>query len=92
MLCVSDIFALGAVFEARRLGIPVPQEVSITGFDDTDLASCVVPALTTLRTPRAEMAERTAHYLLGRFAGRKISSHQLETELIVRESSAPPKP
>jgi DNA-binding LacI/PurR family transcriptional regulator len=68
----------------------VPQDVSITGFDDTDLASCIVPALTTLRTPRVEMAELTAAYLLDRLAGRKTGSHQLETELIVRESSAPP--
>ena len=90
VICGSDIFALGAVFEARRLGLSVPAEVSITGFDDTDLASSVVPALTTLRTPRAEMAELTAGYLLGRLAGRKSVSHQLETELIVRESSAPP--
>ena len=90
VLCGSDIFALGAVFEARRLGLAVPADVSITGFDDTDLASSVVPALTTLRTPRAEMAELTAHYLLDRLAGHKTASQQLETELIVRDSSAPP--
>ena len=90
VLCGSDIFAVGALFEARRLGLSVPEEVSVTGFDDTDLASCVVPALTTLRTPRTEMAERTARYLLGRLAGRATGSQQLETELIVRESSAPP--
>ncbi|MDJ0968549.1 MAG: LacI family DNA-binding transcriptional regulator [Kiloniellales bacterium] len=90
VLSGSDIFALGAVFEARRLGLSVPADVSITGFDDTDLASCVVPALTSLRTPRAEMAELTAAHLLDRLAGRETGSHRLETELIVRESSAPP--
>ncbi|MDJ0943947.1 MAG: LacI family DNA-binding transcriptional regulator [Kiloniellales bacterium] len=90
VLCGSDIFAIGAIFEARRLGLKVPEDVSITGFDDTDLASCVVPALTTLRTPRAEMAELTAAYLLDRLAGRQTGPQELETELIVRESSAPP--
>ncbi len=90
VLCGSDIFAIGALFEARRLGLSVPEDVSVTGFDDTDLASCVVPALTSLRTPRAEMAELAARYLLGRLAGRATGSQQLETELIVRESSAPP--
>ncbi|MCG8597695.1 MAG: LacI family DNA-binding transcriptional regulator [Kiloniellales bacterium] len=90
VLCGSDVFAIGALFEARRLGLSVPEDVSVTGFDDTDLASCIVPALTTLRTPRSEMAEVTAAYLLDRLAGRKTGAHQLETELIVRESSAPP--
>ena len=91
VLCGSDVFAISALFEARRLGLSVPEDVSVTGFDDTDMASCVSPTLTTLRTPRAEMASLSAEYLLGRLAGKDMSSRQLETELILRESSAPPK-
>lgn len=92
VICGSDVFAVSAIFEAQRLGLSVPDEVSITGFDDTDLASCVAPTLTTLRTPRLEMALQTADHLLRRLAGDETpASLKLETELILRESSAPPR-
>lgn len=92
VICGSDVFAVSAIFEAQRLGLSVPGDVSITGFDDTDLASSVAPTLTTLRTPRAEMAQQTAEYLLRRLTGDETpASLRLETELIVRESSAPPR-
>lgn len=92
VLCGSDMFAIGAMFEASRMGIRVPDDVSITGFDDTDLASNVAPALTTIRTPRVKMAEVTADYLLATLSeGSDHHPRRLDVELIIRESTAPPR-
>ena len=69
------------------MGIRVPEDVSITGFDDTDLAAGISPSLTTIRTPRSEMARLTAQNLLDSFRGQKPRSMELKVELVVRESS-----
>lgn len=87
IICGSDLFACGAIFEAARMGIRVPEDVSITGFDDTDLAAGISPSLTTIRTPRSEMARLTAQNLLDSFRGQKPRSMELKVELVVRESS-----
>lgn len=88
VICGSDLFAFGALHEARRLGIRVPEELSITGFDDTDLASVVTPPLTTVRTPRRAMALRCAEYFLTRLGGAgEPDGVELATELVVRQST-----
>jgi LacI family transcriptional regulator len=91
IICGSDLFACGAIFEAARMGIRIPEDVSITGFDDTDLAAGVTPSLTTIRTPRTEMATLTAEHLLDSFRGAEPRSLELKVELVVRESSGPPR-
>lgn len=91
IICGSDLFACGAVFEARRLGVDIPGDVSITGFDDTDLAASVTPALTTIRTPRMEMANLAASHLLDRLHGKTPEPQELDVELVLRESTAPPR-
>ena len=91
IICGSDLFACGAIFEAARMGIQVPADVSITGFDDTDLAAGVTPSLTTIRTPRTEMATMTAQYLLDSFRGAEPLSMELKVELVVRGSSGSPR-
>lgn len=89
IICGSDLFACGAIFEATRMGIRVPEDVSITGFDDTELAAGISPSLTTIRTPRTEMATLTAQHLLDSFRGEKPRSLELKVELVVRKSSGP---
>lgn len=91
VVCGNDVLALGALIEARAMGITVPRQMSITGFDDLDLASQFTPALTTVRVPSAAMGELAADYLLARLDGRSVPDLvALEAELIVRESTAPP--
>lgn len=90
IICGSDLFACGAIFEATRIGLRVPQDVSITGFDDTELASGISPSLTTIRTPRTEMAALAAKHLLDSFRGEESLSLELKVELVVRESSGVP--
>lgn len=91
IICGSDILAAGALFEAQRMGVKVPDEVSLTGFDDTELGRMVHPSLTSLRTPRREVATKTAEVLLACLKEKKpLTSVQLQTELKTRGSSGPP--
>ena len=92
VICGADLFAVGAVFESRRLGLRIPADVSVTGFDDIDLASLTDPPLTTLRVPVREIGERSADYLLKRLRGEAVpGSTLLEVELLLRGSTAAPK-
>ncbi len=89
----NDLLALGALLECQAQGLRVPNEISIAGFDDLDLASHVCPALTTMRVPTTDMGRLAADYLLKRLSGESISSRRnLDVELIVRGSTAPPRP
>ena len=69
VLCGNDVFAAGALMKARELGLRVPEDVSITGFDDIELAEILTPALTTVHVPHREMGRRAAQLLLSLRAG-----------------------
>lgn len=91
VICGNDVLALGALFECQARGINVPGEMSITGFDDLDIARHLNPPLTTMRVPSQEMGRMAADYLLARLEGRPAHTHtQLEVSLIVRGTTAPP--
>jgi len=91
VICGNDILAHGAMLEALALGIDVPGALSITGFDDMELAAQIPPGLTTIRIPTAEIGRRTAQHLLARLAGEKTDKRtELPVELVVRGSTAPP--
>jgi len=88
IICGSEPFAYGAIFEAAEMGIDVPGEISIAGFDDLWLSSQIKPSLTTIRTPQREMAERAARYLLARLSGEQVAAPRpLEIDLIIRNST-----
>ena len=92
LLCLSDVLALGALFEARRAGVSVPAALSIMGFDDLDWAAVCDPPLTTLRLPTAAMGERAARAVVERLElGIAIKSHRLDADIVVRASTAPPR-
>src|SRR6266567_8454423 len=89
----NDDIAIGAVQAARARGLRVPEDLSIVGFDDVEHATIVVPTLTTVRQPLAEMG-RTAVSLLIRLLERQRfeTLHvELATRLVVRDSTAPPR-
>ena len=91
LVCGNDILAFGALAEAHAMGLAVPGTVSITGFDDLDLASHAIPPLTTMRVPSAEMGRLAAQHLLACIGGRVVTHGvPLDAELIVRASSGPP--
>ncbi|WEZ85693.1 LacI family DNA-binding transcriptional regulator (plasmid) [Rhizobium sp. 32-5/1] len=82
----SDQQAIGLMRAAADLGIRVPEDLSIIGFDDIPLASLVFPRLTTIRQPIAEIARITLEAVLGRLSPQK--EWMLEPVLIRRSSSA----
>lgn len=90
LVCDDDILAAGACKAARRLGLRVPADVSVTGFDDLALATAVEPELTTVRLPADEIGGRGMAALLAVLDGRPADGSDLPVELVVRGSTAPP--
>lgn len=88
----SDYQALGVIRAARELGLRVPEDVSVVGYDDLPVSAWVWPPLTTVHQPLREIAETATGMLLA-LARRKPLRHnriELGTELVVRASTAPP--
>jgi len=63
VMCGNDVLAAGALSMARKMGLKVPEDVSITGFDDIELAEIVTPGLTTVHVPHGEMGRGAARLL-----------------------------
>lgn len=93
VMCGNDVLAVGALRKARELGLDVPKDVSITGFDDIELAQAAVPELATVRVPHLEMGKRAANMLIAQLQGAtEIVSHTLEAQIQLRASLGPVKP
>jgi LacI family transcriptional regulator len=85
------VLAVGAMLACRRRGIAVPEEISITGVDNTDLGATQTPGLTSVGTPIVEIGREAAEQLVARLEGREFRAHVvLPFELVVRGSAAPP--
>jgi DNA-binding LacI/PurR family transcriptional regulator len=87
----NDIVAVGALYECQRLGVGVPEDVSIVGFDDLPLAQYVFPQLTSVRVPATEMGAQAVAMLLGLIDGKQMRSRPLPTEIVSRGTVAPPR-
>lgn len=91
VICGNDVLAAGAIAEAKRLGLVVPDDISIVGFDDIELARVVDPKLTTVHVPHRQMGHAAAKVLLKlRDNPLSGSSIKLETTITERESLAGP--
>ena len=91
VICGNDVLAIGAINEALTLGLQVPAQISVTGFDDLPIASLLIPSLTTVRVPMRELGSLAAQHLLALIAGEPMNAaRELPVELIVRDSTAPP--
>ncbi|XVV16152.1 LacI family DNA-binding transcriptional regulator [Actinoplanes sp. CA-131856] len=86
----NDTLALGAMEAARTLGLRIPEDVSVVGFDDMPVTQWSAPPLTTVRQPFAEMGRVAVRRLLRLAAGESLDSPRVElaTELIVRKSTS----
>lgn len=91
LVCACDSLALGAMLAAEELGVSVPGEVAITGWDDVMAAKYVRPALTTVRQPMRQLGARAARALDERITGARLTPiHDvLPTELVIRGSCGP---
>ena len=90
-ICHSDVMAIGLLQACRDLGVRVPGDLSVVGWDDVPYASLVTPALTTVRVPRYDLGQAAARRLLDLIAGRPAADpHPLSLELVRRASCAAP--
>jgi len=88
VLAMSDEMAVAVIAAARELGLRVPEDLSVTGFDDTATAQTSDPPLTTVRQPHAEKGAAAVRLLLANDDGPRDISFPVE--LVVRGSTAPP--
>jgi len=88
----NDLQALGVYQVARELRLHIPEDLSVVGFDDLPVARWVGPPLTTVRQPLVDMAETASELVLAMARGEPPAQSRVElsTELVVRESTAPP--
>ncbi|NNE89399.1 MAG: LacI family DNA-binding transcriptional regulator [Silicimonas sp.] len=90
IICGNDVLAVGAIGRARAMGIDVPGDVSITGFDDIELAKIVSPSLTTVQVPHRKMGRKAARALIDMVENNTIvASVELKTKLKLRGSLGP---
>ncbi len=94
IVCASDPMALGAIRAARQLGLAVPGDVSIVGYDDSALMNCTEPPLTTVRQPIEAMGRMVIELLIAQIEGRSVPLDELRfrPELVVRGSTGPVSP
>lgn len=91
VICGNDVLAVGAITLAKAQGLRVPEDVSITGFDDIELAEVVEPGLTTVHVPHRRMGEAAASALLAILEGANdYPGTELKTRIVMRESLAAP--
>lgn len=92
LVCYDDIAAIGAIRAIRDNGLRVPEDISVVGFDDIQIASFYNPSLTSIRQPLHQMGVAAARMLLQRIRGSAEVPHDLPVlpELIIRESTCPP--
>lgn len=90
--CANDLLALGALQRLAALGIDVPGEVSVAGFDDISIAALTAPSLSTVRLPLREMGRRGFTHADRLLAGDEPARQVLPTEVVLRDSTASPAP
>jgi LacI family transcriptional regulator len=87
----NDKVAVGILAAAAGRGLRVPDDLSVTGFDDIEIAQATTPPLTTVRQPLEEMGRMAVHLLLRMLGGHRLDALHVElaTELVVRDSTGP---
>jgi DNA-binding LacI/PurR family transcriptional regulator len=91
IICASDVLALGAIRAVRRVGLDVPADVSVVGFDDSGWLNSTDPPLTTVRQPIESMGKAAVALLVNQMESLTVQAEELlfEPELVVRGSTGP---
>ena len=91
VVATNDVFAVGAMMACRKAGIRIPEQMSITGVDNTDLGATQTPGLTSVATPVTEIGRAAADQLVARLEGQASEAFQAyPVQLVQRGSTAPP--
>jgi len=88
IFCFNDTTAIGLLAACYNRGISVPDDLSVVGFDDIDMAAYAIPPLTTIRQPRFELGQRAMHMMLALLDGQKRENQIVPGELVVRQTTA----
>jgi LacI family transcriptional regulator len=92
VVATNDVFAVGAMIACRKANVRVPDDISITGVDNTDLGATQTPGLTSVRTPIIEIGRAAADQLVARLEGRPFTALQgFPIEIVHRGSTAAPQ-
>ena len=92
LICGTDQLAFGAIIEAQARGLAIPHDLSVIGFNDSDYAAFLHPALTTIKIRSDEIGRAAGDHLITRMAGQTaVRLTEIDAELIVRASTAPPR-
>ncbi|MDR3436510.1 substrate-binding domain-containing protein [Telmatospirillum sp.] len=92
VICGNDSLAVGALLEARVMGLSVPHDLSIVGFDDIAIAAEIEPALTTMRVDNTEIGRLAARYLLALLDGETPPSKVVIVPTFVERATTAPPP
>lgn len=91
LICGNDVLAAGALREAKARGRRIPEDLSVTGFDDIALCEVLEPGLTTVHVPHREMGQTAARCLFAALSGDgPMESQRLSTTIVLRQSLAAP--
>jgi LacI family transcriptional regulator len=93
IMAANDLAAVGVLSRLRELGIAVPGEISVTGFDDIPFARHVEPTLTTARSPQDRLGSMSWELMRSVIAGEppSVGDSLLPAEVVVRNSTGPPR-
>jgi LacI family transcriptional regulator len=91
IFAANDDMAAGVIMVAHQMGIKMPRELSVAGFDDNPVAHQIWPALSTVRQPIQQMAKKATDLLLKQLRGKDVQlpASMLSSSLIMRDSTAP---
>jgi LacI family transcriptional regulator len=88
VIATNDVFAVGAMTACREAGVRIPDDMAITGVDNTELGATQTPGLTSVRTPIVEIGRAAARHLIARLKGDQVAfAEQLPFELVLRGST-----
>jgi LacI family transcriptional regulator len=93
ILAGNDMMAFGAIYAARQMGLRIPQDLAVVGFDDVQLSAFFHPGLTTVEIPRYQMGLGAMEMLIDLIAGNRFDRMRwFKTRLVVRDSSGDHRP
>ena len=91
VVATNDVFAVGAMMACREAGVRIPEDISVTGVDNTDLGATQSPPLTSIRTPIVEIGRAAAEQVIARLTGQSYAAFQtFPFQVVVRGSVGPP--
>jgi len=91
LFCMNDEMAIGAMHQCKNLGLRVPEDISVAGFDGIEFSSFTDPPLTTIKQPAEELGRQAMTSLYRIMTGRLLDNHQVKLpfELVARDSTGP---